>query len=415
MKVQVIAAVYIFLLGADFLVSWFLDILNINSVIKNKDKIPEFFKDFIDTETYKKSSAYTLRKQKFTLLVSVKEILILLIILASGAAGILENFISNLTENTFLRSFLYLTAAGGILSLIGFPESLYSIFVIEEEFGFNKQIVKTFFADMAKSVPLGLALLAILLLGLHGAIRIFGNYWWLAGWAFWILLQLILVVIYPVLIAPLFNKFTPLEEGSLKERLSALAEKSNFPNKGIFVMDGSRRSAHSNAYFTGFGKLKRIVIFDTLINSLEEEELEAVLAHEIGHWKHGHIRKMILFSFFSSLILFYILSLIFNFTPFYNAFGVKTPSLHTLLFILSFFIMPLSSLFSPLSNIFSRKYEYQADKFAVNAAGNYKPLSNALLKLSRDNLSNLTPHPAYSFWHYSHPALSERIKAMKQN
>jgi STE24 endopeptidase len=266
---------------------------------------------------------------------------------------------------------------------------------------------------MAKQIPLALVILMALLGGLYGALAWTGRWWWLAAWGFWMVFQLLMVVLYPLVIAPIFNKFKPLDQGPLKDRLSELASRCGFPNRGIFVMDGSRRSRHSNAYFTGLGKFRRIVIFDTLMEALEDDELEAVLAHEIGHWKFGHIRKRLAVSALVTLAGFGLIALLLNWTALYTAFGFSSPSIHAMLFWISFFSSPLTSLVSPISNIWSRKHEYQADKFAAAQTSEPPAMKRALLNLGRDNLSNLTPHPAYSFWHYSHPALGERLKALE--
>ncbi len=413
MNPTIIIAVYLGLFVLEFLLDWFLDILNLNSSLKNRDSIPEAFTDVVEEDTYRRSVDYTLRKGRFGLLKSLEGRLLILLVLFTGAAGTLDSLLISWNLPIYWHGLLYLSFASIILSLAGLPSSLYSRFVIEEEFGFNSTTLKTFFGDMAKQLPIGAVILMVLLGGLYGALAWTGRWWWLAAWGFWIGFQLLMVLLYPLVIAPLFNKFESLPEGSLNDRLSALAERCNFSNRGIFVMDGSRRSRHSNAYFTGLGRFRRIVIFDTLIESLEEDELEAVLAHEIGHWKFGHIRKRLLLTSFTSLAMFAVVGGILYWEPLYIAFGFTAPSLHALLFWLIFFSGPLTSLFSPISNIRSRIHEYQADRFAVDQTGGYQSMSRALLNLGKDNLSNLTPHPAYSFWHYSHPALSERLSALK--
>ena len=260
---------------------------------------------------------------------------------------------------------------------------------------------------------MGLVLLTLLLGGITLIMNLTGPLWWLAAWAFWAVFQLLMVVLYPMVIAPLFNRFEELPEGKLNDRLTALAERTGFTNRGIYVMDGSRRSRHSNAYFTGLGRFRRIVIFDTLVEALTEEELEAVLAHEIGHWKHGHIRRRLILSLLLSVLLFASLGSLLPWQPLYDAFGLGSASLHSLLFWLSFYSAPLGGLMSPLGNRRSRKHEYQADAFAAAAVNGSAPMIGALMNLGKDNLSNLTPHRAYSAWHYSHPSLKERVTALR--
>ncbi len=412
MNPTLIIVLYLGLFALDFLLDWFLDILNINSSLKNRDCIPEAFTDSIDDETYRRSVDYTLRKGRFELLSSLEGRVLVLIVLFTGAAGALDSLLGSWNLPLYWHGLLFLTISSAVLGLAGMPSSLYSRFVIEEEFGFNTMNARGYFSDMLKQLPLGIIILMILLAGLYAALAWTGRWWWMAAWGFWTVFQLLMVVLYPLVIAPIFNKFEPLPEGPLKERLSALAERCEFSNKGIFVMDGSRRSRHSNAYFTGLGKFRRIVIYDTLIESLTKEELEAVLAHEIGHWEFGHIRKRLMVSVISSLGMFALAGILLNWTALFTAFGFAVPSLHGLLFWLIFFSSPVTALFSPLSNIWSRKHEYQADRFAVKQTGGGRFMKGALLKLGKDNLSNLTPHPAYSFWHYSHPALSERLAAL---
>lgn len=413
MTPTIILTIYLALFVLEFLLDWFLDVMNINSSLKNRDRIPEAFAAVIDEETYRRSVEYTLRKGRFGLLRSIEGRVLILLVLFTGAGGALDNLLYQWNLPVYWHGLLFLSLASIALSLVGLPSSIYSRFVIEEEFGFNSTTLPTYFADMLKQIPVAAVILMILMGGLYGAMAWTGRWWWLAAWGFWIIFQLLMVVLYPLVIAPLFNKFESLPDGSLKNRLSELAEHCDFSNNGIFVMDGSRRSRHSNAYFTGLGRFRRIVIFDTLIESLEEEELEAVLAHEIGHWKFGHIRKRLLTTSITTLALFAVVGAILYWKPLYVAFGFTTPSLHVLLFWLTFFSDPITSMFSPISNIRSRAHEYQADRYAAEQTGGSGAMSAALLNLGKDNLSNLTPHPAYSFWHYSHPALSERLAALK--
>lgn len=236
--------------------------------------------------------------------------------------------------------------------------------------------------------------------------------WWIIASAGIIGFQLFISLIYPVVIAPLFNKFTPLEDGELKETLSTMAVQNNFEVKGIFVMDGSKRSSHSNAYFTGFGKSKRIVLFDTLISELTPPQLSGVLAHEIGHEKKHHLLKGLGLSFFITLLVFFAADQLINYLPLYRAFGFTGISYHAILVILVFCTGPFTFFITPLFSVWSRKHEYEADRFAVKACGNRDDLKQGLIILAKENLSNITPHPLYSFFKYSHPALGERLRAI---
>ena len=398
----------------EFLIDWSLDIMNINTIIKNRGSVPPAFTGIITESRLQRSADYSLRKARFGLLTGIQSRLVVILVLTLGGAGALDTFTRMLTggASPYWHGLSFLAAASLALTLIGLPASLYFRFVIEEEFGFNTAGFRTFLADNLKSLIIGGILLAALLAGLQAALNRFGTLWWLAAWAFFTLFQLFLTIIYPVLIAPLFNKFAPLAEGELKNRLETLARQCRFAVGGIYTMDGSRRSRHSNAYFTGIGRLRRIVIFDTLIDTLSTDELEAVLAHEIGHWKHGHIRRRLVTSIALSLALFALAGTALSWRPLYTAFGLSGPSLHGLIFLLIFFAAPFTSFFTPAANAVSRKHEYQADRFAAAQTGGPAAMRSALIQLSRDNLSNLTPHPAYSFWHYSHPAPAERLAAL---
>ncbi len=412
MKPQTVLIIYLAFFIADFFLDWILDILNLNESLRNRGSIPERFRGIIKKKTYRKSVDYTQRKGRFGLLLGMQDRILLLAVLFTGAAGLLDGLCKSWDLPAYWHGFLFLAIAMTVENLVKLPSALYSQFVIEEEFGFNTTTFKTLILDSLKGLVLWAILLAALLGGLYLAMSLAGAFWWLIAWGFWVLFQLVMAVLYPVLIAPLFNKFEPLPEGDLKNRLSALADRCGFANKGIFVMDGSRRSRHSNAYFTGIGKSRRIVIYDTLISALEDDELEAVLAHEIGHWKHGHIRTGLFVSFGAGLAMFAVIGYALHWIPLFTAFGFAEPSLHAMLFWLTFFSGPISFPLSPLVNMHSRRHEYQADRFARENTSGSEPMRRALLALGRDNLSNLTPHRAYSFWHYSHPSLSERLAAL---
>jgi len=396
----------------EFLFSWFLSVLNMNSVLQNKNDVPLMFTKMIDKDNYTQSVRYSLTKGRFSLISQFWSFLFLMIVVLSGFPGHLEQFMMTFIPSGKLFSILYIFAFSLIYSLSGIPLNLYSQFVIEEEFGFNKTTLKLFITDSLKQLVLTPVLLFPMLWGLFYFMEKTGDLWWIYASVFIILFQLFLLLIYPVLIAPLFNKFTPLEDGTLKNRLLELAKRTGFSTRGIFVMDGSRRSGHSNAYFTGFGKFRRIVLFDTLIESLTEEELEGVLAHEIGHNKLKHIPKSLLFSTLSLTLALYITSLCLHWESLFHAFGFGGAGYHSILVILMFCSTPVTFFFSPLANHWSRKHEYEADAFACRTVGNHSALAEALLRLSKDNLSNLTPHKLYSTFHYSHPVLSERLDAI---
>jgi len=414
MSPTLILFVFFLAYSAEYLTSTILLIMNLYNSLANGDIIPPFIRDILSAKQYEKTVSYTQRRGKFSLLTSsFMTILTAFIILEEIPSRILI-ILETLGWHPYWEGIFYLLLLTGLSSLISLPFSLYSQFVIEEEYGFNKMTFRLYFTDMIKNIFLSVFLFIPLFLGLFLFIDKSGSLWWLYGYLFFTAFQLLLSLIYPLVIAPIFNKFSELEDGPLRERLFALAEKTSFKASGIYVMDGSRRSAHSNAYFTGFGKARRIVLFDTLIKQLSHEELEAVLAHEIGHFKKKHILKRLIFSLAFAFFLFYGLSLILYYAPLYRAFGFMEASLPALLVILSFLIGPISFFLKPISSLFSRRDEYEADRFAAEVLMNHRPLANALVTLSKENLSNLTPHRMYSAFHYSHPVLSERIAALEK-
>jgi STE24 endopeptidase len=275
--------------------------------------------------------------------------------------------------------------------------------------------VRLYFADKLKGLLLGIVIGVPFLFVVLWLMDTAGFYWWIWAFLFIAGFQLIMVIIYPTLIAPLFNKFEPLPEGELRNRILRLAEQIGFKTQGIYSMDGSKRSAHSNAYFTGLGKAKRIVLFDTLIEQMTIDQGLAVLAHEMGHYKMKHIRRMLVVQ--SALLFFglYILSLLVNFRPLFSAFGFEQPSHHAALVLFSLLSGPFTFYLGPVMNLLSRKHEYEADRFAAATLQNGKPMEDALINLTVKNLSNLTPHPWYSAYHYSHPTPAERITAIRQS
>ncbi len=415
MSSTLILIVYLILFLLEFTVSWFLSVINMGNILKNREKIPDQFQESFSQEKYDVTVAYNLEKGRFGLISAFVSSAFLIVMVFTGSLGRIDQILSALIPPGYLYNILYIFVVSLLFSAVSAPFSLYSQFYIEEKYNFNKTALKTYLTDLLKQIVITPVIAVPLLLGLFFFMDKTGNFWWIFATAFLIALQFIMMVLYPVLIAPLFNKFTPLEEGELKERLLKLAEKTGFRTNGIFMMDGSRRSSHSNAYFTGFGKARRIVLFDTLIDSLSTDELEAVLAHEIGHYKRKHILKRLLFSIISTGLMFFIIHALMGWLPLYRAFGFSEPGYHAILVILSICLSPFSLLLSPLSNSWSRKHEYEADRFARDVIEGAEPMKRALLKLGVDNMSNLTPHRAYSFFHYSHPALSERLAALEHS
>ena len=295
----------------------------------------------------------------------------------------------------------------------GLPTSLYSTFALEAKFGFNKMTLGLYITDKMKAVILALVIGVPFLFVVLWLMDGMGHYWWLWAFAFTTGFELLMIVIYPTVIAPWFNKFEPLKEGELRERILALAAQVGFKTSGIYAMDGSKRSGHSNAYFTGIGKTKRIVLFDTLIEQMTVEQGLAVLAHGMGHYKMKHIRRMLIVQSILLLAGLYVLSLLLDYPPLFVAFGLN-PSHHAALVLFSLLSSPATFYLGPVMNCLSRRHEYEADRFSVQTLRDGKPMEEALVNLTVKNLANLTPHPWYSAYHYSHPTPAERIDAIRR-
>lgn len=400
------------LILARFGAEMWLSALNTRHVLAHAGTVPNAFREIIDEPTYKKSVEYTLAKARFGDIEEAYSTVILLVFLFSGVLPFVFRFFRGHYGVSAWSMAAYLFVIGFAMSLPGLPFDWYGQFRLEEKFGFNTTTPKTWWLDRVKGLLLALLLGYPLLVLILKIVEWAGAHWWLWAWAAMLAFQLLMLVLAPVLIMPLFNKFTPLPEGTLRERLLSLAERTRFVAKSIQVMDGSKRSRHSNAFFTGFGRFRKIVLFDTLIQQLTEPELEAVLAHEIGHFKKKHIPKMLIFSAFSSLVGFYLVSVLAKQDWFYHAFGFERVNIAPALLLFGLLAGVVTFWFSPLAHWWSRRYEYQADAFAAGVMNEAQSLVGALRKLNEKNLSNLTPHPLYSGFYYSHPTLLEREQAL---
>ena len=390
-----------------------LDHLNRQYVRAHADTVPAAFRDIIDEPTYAKSVKYTLAKNRLARIETSYNATLLLIILSSGVLPWGFRLFMSWLGPSVWASAAFLFTVGVVLTLPGLPLEWYHQFRLEQRFGFNTTTQRLWWLDRLKGLLLGLALGYPLLVLVLKLVEWTGGWWWLWAWGTLLAFQLLMLVVAPVLILPLFNKFTPLPEGGLRERLFNLAARTRFHARSIQVMDGSKRSRHSNAFFTGFGGFRKIVLFDTLIQQLAEPELEAVLAHEIGHFKKKHITKTLLLSALGSLAGFFIISLLAKQEWFYGAFGFTPGPLAPALLLFGLLSGLVTFWFSPLAHWWSRRHEFQADAFAAEVMNEPGPLIGALRKLNEKNLSNLTPHPAYSRFYYSHPTLLERERALQ--
>lgn len=405
---------FLILILGIILFKYALNLIVDNLNLKSADPaLPSEFEDYYDKEKYKKSQYYLRDKTRFGQIEdTIGNILVIAFILLGGF-NIIDNFARSFNHGPILSGLIFAGVLMGISQIINIPFSAFNTFVIEEKYGFNKTTVKTFIQDLVKGLILG----AIIGGAAYSAIVWFfikaGNMAWIYCWGAITLFELFLMFIAPVVIMPLFNKFIPLDEGELKTTLEDYARAQNFPMLGVFKMDGSRRSTKSNAFFTGFGKFRRIALFDTLIEKHTTDELVSVLAHEIGHYKKKHIIKTMLISIGTTGLMFYILSNFINNPALFTAFKMSNVSVYASLVFFGFLYTPINMIFSVIGSIISRKHEYEADKFAVDTYKKPKAFIDALKKLSVDNLSNLTPHPLKVFLDYSHPPVLERIKAIR--
>ncbi|PYL26245.1 MAG: peptidase M48 [Verrucomicrobia bacterium] len=413
------ASIALVLILARVIAELWLSRFNQRHVRAQANEVPPAFRGIIDEATYRRSIDYTLAKSRFGDIANLFDAGLLIALLFSGVLPwAFERFSVSLgTSILAMAGFLFVT--GVALSIPGLPFAWYAQFKLEERFGFNTTTTRTWVLDRVKGFLLagllGYPLLALVL----KLVEWTGTNWWLWAAAVVIAFQLLLLLIAPVLIMPLFNKFTPLPEGALRERLFALAQRTNFPTRSIEVMDGSKRSRHSNAFFTGFGRFRKIILFDTLIAQLTEPEVESVLAHEIGHYKKRHALKLLGFSIAGVLVAFAAITWLAGQRWFYRAFGFEhqagfaAASVVPAMLLFALLAGTISFWASPFIHIWSRRFEYEADAFAHATMGEAQSLIRALRKLSEKNLNNLTPHPLYSRFYYSHPTLLERERALQ--
>jgi STE24 endopeptidase len=385
---------------------------HLRHIRRHRDAVPEDFAGHIALESHQKAADYSSAKTRLGLFHIVLDAILLLAFTLGGGIQALADFWLGLLGSGLWRGVALIVSVLVISSLLELPLSLYRTFVIDARFDFNKMTLGLFLADLFKQMLLGAALGIPLLLGVLWLMGEMGSYWWLYVWLAWMGFNLAILMLYPTVIAPLFNKFTPLQDQALAERIEALLRKCGFKSQGLFVMDGSRRTSHGNAYFSGLGASKRIVFFDTLLSRLNHDEIEAVLAHELGHFKRRHVIKRIASMFILSLAGLWLLGWLMPQYWFYQGLGVSARSTDVALLLFLLVSPVFTFLLHPLSSLYSRKHEFEADRYAAeNASGEH--LIHALVKLYNDNAATLTPDPLHSLFYDSHPAASQRVAHLR--
>ncbi len=395
-------------LGAMLLAQVWLGWRHMRHVRSHRDRVPTAFSDRVPLADHRKAADYTVASTRLGLIDDVTGALLLILWTLGGGLKLLDRGWRTLGHGPVFTGTAFILSVFMIMAVLNLPFSAYQTFVIEQRFGFNKTTARLFIADLLKQALLLIAIGAPLTIAVLWLMQAMGQLWWLYVWALWSGFTLVMVWAYPVLVAPLFNKFSPLRDAGVKERIQSLLKRTGFRSRGIFIMDGSRRSAHGNAYFTGFGKNKRIVFFDTLLDTLGEGEIEAVLAHELGHFRRHHVLKRLLVTFGLSLTGLYLLAWLMRQTWFYHGLGVSQPSTYA---ALALFLIagPVFTFFlKPIWSWSSRRHEFEADVYAAEQA-DVRAMITALVKLYRENASTLTPDPVYSAFYDSHPPAPVRI------
>ncbi len=404
---------FVLVLAITVLTQQWLGRRQIAHVLSHRSAVPAAFADTISLEAHQKAADYSVAKSRLNLNENfMHATLLLALTVGGGLQWIDQSLLAVLPEQTLLRGVLVIITALAISSLLDLPFDYYKNFVIDERFGFNKMTPAMFFQDLLKHALVGLIMGLPLLLAALWLMRGAGDLWWLWLWCVWAVFNLLVLAIYPTFIAPLFNKFSPLADEPLKARIEALLAKCGFKSQGLFVMDGSRRSSHGNAYFTGFGANKRVVFFDTLLERLNPDEIEAVLAHELGHFKRRHVIKRIVMMFAVSFAGLALLGWLVDQDWFFHGLGVTTPSNHMALLLFLLVSPTLMFLLRPLFAAYSRANEFEADEYAATHSS-ARHLIEALVKLYRDNASTLTPDPIHSAFYDSHPPASLRVARLQ--
>ena len=399
-------------IGFKLLLETYLKQRNIQSMEKNKETIPERFIGVVTEEEYKKSINYNTERIRFSMFTATISVGVLLLFTSGGLLNSLTKIVQDITQSNVLGIILLGLFIVLIDEIVGIPLAVYSTFTLEEKYGFNKTTAKTFIQDLIKNLIISVVFASTLYAVVISIIERLGDNWWIYAFVAVFLFQAIVFYLYPVLILPLFNKLEPITDEKFKEPIEKLLNKINFKAKGLFVMDGSLRSSHGNAFFTGFGNNKRIVFYDTLLETITPKEMESILGHELGHYKLGHIRRTLVSSIFFGFLGFYILGQVFMADQFFYGHGLDEVTLYSK-FLLFYLVIGSYTFFTkPFTSYISRQREFAADDFSIEYT-EVESMISGLLKLSKDNASNLTPDPLYSSYYYSHPPIAERVKSLE--
>ncbi|MBI2313234.1 MAG: M48 family metallopeptidase [Betaproteobacteria bacterium] len=410
---QPFTLIFVAVLAATTALKLWLAARHIRHIRAHRGAVPADFAAQVDLASHQKAADYSCAKTRLGVTHILLDGLVVLALTLGGGLQLASDLAAGAIENDLVRGVALIAGVVVVLSAIEIPLNLYRVFVIESRFGFNRMTLPMFCADLARAALIAAVLGVPLLVAVLWLMAQMGDYWWLYVWLAWTAFNLLVIAIFPTWIAPLFNKFTPLPDGALKSRIEALLAKCGFRSRGLFVMDGSKRSSHGNAYFTGFGSTKRIVFFDTLLSRLSEEEIEAVLAHELGHFRRRHVVKRIAWTFAVSLVFLWILGQLLHEPWFYSGLNAATPS--TAMGLLLFFLVVPQFTFplQPVASVYSRRHEFEADRYAAEHASG-ADLVRALVKLYQDNAATLTPDPLHSAFYDSHPPAAVRIAHLQQ-
>lgn len=408
---MVFLVIILAILIGEYLLNLIVETKNVRHL---RTDLPDEFSGYYDRGKYRKSQEYLKENTRFGLITDSIATPVTIAFILFGGFNLIDQFARSFHLSTIPTGLIFAAVLMLASQIVAIPFSIYSTFVIEEKYGFNKTTPRTFVLDILKTWVLAAVIGGILFSAVLWFFEEAGPWAWAYCWIAVTLFQVFLLFVAPVVIMPIFNKFTPLEDGELREAIEEYAKKQDFKLKGVFTMDGSKRSTKSNAFFTGFGRFRRIVLFDTLIEKQTKDELVSVLAHEMGHYKKKHILKSIVISIFTTGLMFYILSIFINNRELFAAFQMQHTSIYASLFFFGFLYAPIDMILSVFGNMLSRRHEYEADGYAVATYRKPQSMITALKKLSVDNLSNLTPHPLKVFLTYSHPPVLERIRAIRK-